>query len=273
MSKKIAREVQVEENSYDYEILPDAHNTGASGILKAAGLGQLVAGIQLSIDDSGKANALNFSSSSNLSKLTGTAVIEGYDFSDNDFVVIYEMFAKDGARILFRNCKFAGFKRGLAVGKPYIEFENCTFDSFTGSDASFSKCYFKNVSLNDVKAAKNVTISGCCFADGSHAVGFYDKDKNLRVGSVWKDNEYTYFTVLNYTGSDRKLVVLTDAEKCEYTISASAKTTDIKLKGQKKIILCYDETLPEMVIQIRCYNETGKEIWLSKALAQELFGK
>ncbi len=139
---------------------------GAASGLKKAGLGRTLDGIAFVANESKNANTLNFSSGS-LEKLSGTAILENYDFSDYDLIVLYEGAEHSPASIIFKNCRFGNFqKSSSALGTSvYMEFENCTFSTFLGTDATFRKCVFTDIFEWYFSEDENVSFSNCLFSD------------------------------------------------------------------------------------------------------------
>ncbi len=273
-----SRGAEVTQNDCDRIILADSHSTGAHGALKKAGLGNKLDGIRFSMNENGTANVMNFSESGGLGSLSGTAVIENFDFSNYDFIVLYENIAQISASIVFRNCKFGYFQKGqstIGTSVP-IQFENCTIGTFCGVNASFKECMFSESSLWNYYGDDSIKLIDCAFKDNSHLIGLVEKDEVLRVGSVWMESGETHLVVSNFTGEDRKLRVYTDFGESDFSLSGSFDvdewcTKEIIIPNECSFVLAYDITHPEDVTQIRFYNAGWKRVYLSKELEKFIF--
>lgn len=115
----------------------------------------------------------------------------------------------------------------------------------------------------------------------------------LYVGAVWKDEGSTHLSVTNDTNQTRKLIVVTDSGKREFTIPACPSGSELKSildNGEKityadmpfdrdivieedcKYVVCYDATIEGAARQIRFVNWTKEDVYLDKNTLDTLIG-
>ncbi len=149
----------VMETEVDYRVIPDKYNTGASGELTVIGLGDMVEGIQLVADGSGTRNVLDFFYRNK--NISGSIIIENMDFSAYPIMLYHSDKVENPVTIIFNNCKFSMVSTGIVAGVVSCEFTNCTFNCFTGSNASFYRCKFGDHYSDCIVPYQNVSVQDC----------------------------------------------------------------------------------------------------------------
>ncbi len=381
----------------DTRVMPDKYNTGCSGELTAFKMdteNPMMAGDVLIIPGSNATRfVLDFCYRNK--DISGTVVIENYDFSEYSLWSYNEDKVDRQIKVVFNNCKFGGVAVGKTDANISFEFNNCTITSFSGSNTTFNRCQFghtfsdglvpfvdievndsfftdmagmvtdkgahidgtqiygiagtdvSNVfynncrfeipglaregtaayvnacimlqlefsNANNVKFTdstvngggysiyaeakfdnltfENVKFEGVRFGDAYKYGIFYPKVDNaiemtgvsrtdsLYVGSVWKADGQTHFSVTNDTKQERKLVIETDKGIYQYTIPAcyvSSQFTsdllyedfpfdmDIVIPADCQYAVCYDNTLSGSGTQIRFENWGSSEVYLTKKM-------
>lgn len=152
----------VVETDADIHVIPDKYNTGAKGSLKKVKLGDTVCGIQLKADGSKTKNVFDFAYGNH--DISGTIVIEGYDFSANDVVFYNESTVERNISLVFKNCSFSGVSKSAEKNSIHLEFENCSFHNFNGSNATFERCFFGGSCYDGLNPYSNVKVCNCYFA-------------------------------------------------------------------------------------------------------------
>lgn len=155
----------ITETKYDKMIIPDKYNTGAKGELKKVGLGDMVEGIQLKADGSGKKNAFDFAYRNK--EISGRIEIRDYDFSDFEVAFYNEGKVERDIVLVFVNCSFSGFSKAAGESSVLCEFENCSFQHFAGSNASFNQCHFGYSYLDGMNPYNDVTVRNSYFSNMS----------------------------------------------------------------------------------------------------------
>lgn len=381
----------VQPTDADTNIMPDKYNTGAKGDLIMVGLGDTVNGIKFVPGNNSTVNALDFPKKN--AHISGTVTFENYDFSSYPLWTYSEYDIKVPIKVIFNNCKFSQIATGKTETLISYEFNNCTINSFKGSNATFNQCMFGksysdgivpfiNVSVNDCffcdmastseegaglhtdgtqiygyadldvtnvsynncrfeipaietggntayinacimlqleySNAKNVSFSNCTVNGGGYSIyardinkGFTFEDvtfdnirvgctklygsffpyissgivmknigetQNLYVGSVWKENGKTHFSVTNDTDIERELVIYADGKQYYYRIPACPSggvslssyeeypfDIDIVLPVDCGYAVCYDNTISGAAKQIRFENWSGGQVYLNEA--------
>lgn len=147
----------VQETQDDLILIPDKYNTGAMGELNRVELGDNVNEIQLAVSG-GAVNVLDFYYH-NKTK-SGTIIFRNYDFSGYEFAVYNEEKVTDRTiKIIFENCKFAKISVGKAKGNFSYEFNNCSINTFLGSNAVFNECRFGGNYTDGLNPFQNVHVN------------------------------------------------------------------------------------------------------------------
>jgi len=174
------------ETDEDIRVIPDKYNTGAKGELTKVELGDKVGEIQLKVDGTGTKNTLGFYYSNKT--VSGTVVIENMDFSKYPLLIYHSEKLTNAMTIVFNNCKFSVMSTGKFDSKISYEFNNCTFQRFTGSDATFTRCKFGDSYSDGIVPFQNILVQDCFISnmsvvkteegelhsDGTHLYGHAD---------------------------------------------------------------------------------------------------
>lgn len=151
----------------DRRVIPDKYNTGCQGdLVKIQGETE-INGITVTYS-SGNFVFDFFYRNKNIS---GTVIIENYDFSEHSVVVYNEKSVKGkNIKLVFKNCNFYGFNNGRPESDVFsYEFDNCSFKIFQGSNAVFNKCRFGGSYNDGLIPFSNVTVKDCYFSDFASA--------------------------------------------------------------------------------------------------------
>ncbi len=170
----------------------------------------------------------------------------------------------------FSNAKNLKFKDMLVNGGGYSIYAESKYDDFTFEDVKFEGIRFGDASKYGIiypKVDKTIEITGVSRTDG------------LYVGSVWKEDGQTHFSVTNDTRQERTLLIYTDKGIYTYTIPAcfvNAQFTsdlvykdfpfdmDIVVPADCQYAVCYDNTLKGCGSQIRFVNWSKQDVYLTK---------
>lgn len=394
----------IREAETDVRVIPDIYNTGVKGDLIPVELASTINGIRFKSTTAASTvrNVLDFAYSNKA--ISGTVCFENYDFSDNPLGTSNEQKVDRAIKVVFNNCKFSAVSVGRDKGKMSYEFNNCTIESFYGSNAVFNNCQFGRSYKDGMVPYQNVVVKDCFFLDmsgqtattksmhvdatqiygtsgidvqdvyfdncrfeippirevGSSAkinacimlqlefsnaknVAFTDCIVNgggysiyawaantgytlenvefngirfgcakqygilhpqvsssialedmavtetLYVGSVWKEDANTHFSVSNDTAQERKFTVITSEATYEYEIPACPSGTtlakgsysyedlpfDVNIVVPEDCLyaVCYDSTLDGYVKQIRFVNWSGKDVFLDSGLLKDFSAK
>lgn len=218
-----------------------------------------------------------------------------------DGTQIYGVAGTDVSNVHYNNCRFEipGLAReGTAAYVNacimlQLEFSNANNVKFTDSTVNgggysiYAEAKFDNLTFENVK------FDGIRFGDAYKYGIFYPKvdsaiemtgvsrTDTLYVGSVWKTDGQTHFSVTNDTKQERKLVIETDKGIYQYTIPAcyvSSQFTsdllyedfpfdvDIVVPADCQYAVCYDNTLNGCGTQIRFANWGESEVYLTKEM-------
>lgn len=383
----------------DVRVIPDKYNTGAKGTLLSVGLGQPLGELCLKAGNNGTTNVLDFVYGN--SHISGTVVFENLDFSAYPFALYHAAEVEKEIRLVFKNCRFSSVLFEKQDCLIESEFENCTFHSFYGSNATFERCAFGGSYTDGIVPFRNIRVNHCFFSDmtsviaadkerhidGTQIYGFAGLDagnieynncrfeipsigkeestadvnacimlqmeysnadgirfqdciingggysvyawskkdgftlenvsfENIRfgcadkfgrfyprlsssvslenikdtdtlyVGSVWKENGATHFSVTNDTNEERILLIYTDKGRYEQRIAAcpsgeqlNSEMTyeqlpfdlDVAIPVDCGYAVCFDGTRAGFAEQIRYRNWSGEPVVLSREAAAELY--
>ena len=230
--------------------------------------------------------------------------IMGYNVVDNKTKeVINSIDAKD---ISFKNCRFE---------VPAITFEGCPayvnacimiqLEKSNGSDIFVEDCIvngggytiycqacdgasMENVSIKNVKVG-SAQIYGMVYPNIDKNVVTLNSisiTNSLYIGSVYKENGNTVFSVSNDTGHKRKLRAITDKGTYDFTIKAGPTRTTLENRTFKEFtdlpvdiletieedcsyVVFFDVTNPEEAKQIRYVNYTDAPVSFDKSIITE----
>lgn len=394
-------EIIVSENDYDKMIIPDKYNTGCNGELEEVVFdteNPIVVNDVVFITSGGTKFVLDFHYR-NKDK-SGDIIIENKDFSSNAVTCYHEDLVDRNIKVIFNNCRFKSMSTGKGEGNVSYEFNNCTMNSFYGSNSILNRCQFGenytdgivpfcNIEVNDCffkdmagvmtddpahtdgtqlyghagldvenikynncrfeipplhldgcaaginacimlqlefSSGKDILFKNCIVNGGGYSIYarstkdeltqtnvkfdgikfgcaaryglFYSRihpdvefsnisrTDSLYVGTVWKDDEGTHFSVTNDTNDERDLLIYTDKGTFTYKIPGcplfSQMTSDMLYKDlpfDMDIVIpedcsyavCYDNTESKMSNQIRFVNYTSDEVVLDSNIAEELY--
>lgn len=147
----------------DLTIIPDKYNTGATGYLKTVGLGDTIGEIEFSSESGGARNAIDFRYRN--TTIVGTIAFDNYDFSAYPVAVEKTTEITRKIKLVFNNCKFSGFSANKEDSCVTFEFNNCTIESFSGSNATFNNCKFGGSYYDGMNPFRNVEVNNCFFCD------------------------------------------------------------------------------------------------------------
>ncbi|MBQ8821100.1 MAG: leucine-rich repeat protein [Lachnospiraceae bacterium] len=387
----------------DTQVIPDAYNTGCQGILTPITMngGSSTTLYDLSITSGNNGTAFVFDFFYRNKDISGTIYIENYDFSSRTVNVYNEDKVDREIKLIFNNCKFSKVTVGRADSNMSYEFNNCSMNSFYGSNATFNHCRFGDSNSDGLIPFRNIQVNNCFFGnmgttasngglhiDGTQIYGHkgidvqnvhfnncrfsvpsltpagstnsinacimlsleYSNGNNLSfnniyvngggytiyagakynsltldnvvfnnirfgcagkyglfypgspasvqksnilsadslyVGSVWKENGQTHFSVTNDTNRERSLLIYTDAGIFTYTIPAcitgneiTSATTyndfpfdmDIVIPADCKYAVCFDNTIQGCGLQLRFVNWDNSEVRLTSDVRNILYG-
>lgn len=160
--------VLIEYTEDDINVIPDKYNTGAQGELKKVTLGDKVNGIQLIAGNNATTNVFDFATRNNT--FSGTIIISDFDFSDYPITIYNEAQLTRNIKLVFNNCKFSIVTTGKEEYQISYEFNNCTINSFVGSNAEFNNCLFGRYFKDGIVPFQNVAVNNCYFCDLTSAV-------------------------------------------------------------------------------------------------------
>lgn len=158
-----ASDVLITNNAFDEQVIPDKYNTGCKGELNKATFNQTINGVLVIPASNNTRYVLDFYYRNK--DVSGTVIIENYDFTDYSLWVYNEDKVERNIHIIFKNCKFSSVATGKSVGKITFAFENCTINSFSGSNATFNRCQFGNSYSDGLVPFQNISVNHCFFTD------------------------------------------------------------------------------------------------------------
>lgn len=168
-----------------------------------------------------------------------------------------------------------------------LSFTNCTVNG--GGYSIYARDKGKGFTFDNVKF-QNIQV-GCTKLYGtfypiiSPGIDFENilETQNLYVGSVWKKNGETHFSVTNDTAFDHTLMIYADGELYDYEIPACPSggvylesyesypfDMDIVVPADCKYAVCYDVTEAGLVEQIRFVNWTDDSVILDETMGATL---
>lgn len=164
----------------DKEIIPDKYNTGASGNLTKYAFGDDLGGlfVLLSGVSDEPLPTINFLFAQNQQS---NYVIENIDFTDYFKIQFISYAVPNKVKITFKNCKFKYIAVAQAIDDNIsFEFNNCTIETFGGSNATFNHCKFGKGSEDSINAYKNVIVKNSYISD----IAAYNSTKELHYDGV-----------------------------------------------------------------------------------------
>ena len=147
----------------DLNVIPDKYNTGCTGgLTKVTGACE-INGLEFRL--SGTNIVLDFYYANK--NASGQYIFENLDFSDYGFVFNSEnKFNGKKVNITFRNCRFYTITTQRAASEIFsYKYENCTIAKFSGSNSSFSRCFFGNTYWDCIVPFYNIFVYDCYFCN------------------------------------------------------------------------------------------------------------
>lgn len=222
--------------------------------------------------------------------------IMGYRYTDKETGEQVEVDAKD---IKFKNCRFevpnilleytkASVNACIMLQLEYSDIygfsaENCILNG--GSNAIYAEGskynrLLQNVSFSNIKIGA-AQYNGAIYQVVDPNVAFKNVigTNSLYIGSVYKQDGLTWFSVSNDTGRDRKLRIITDKNSYDFTFKAGPTRKTLENRTFKEFgdlpidiltpidedcsyAVCYDITDPKEVKQIRFVNYTDENVFI-----------
>lgn len=159
----------VVEGARDTMIIPDKYNSGCNEnkiVNKVSAEGQY-GGLNFKVGSGGTVLAVDFVYGNR--DAASHTVIRDMDFSA--YMIEFRKGNTISSRkeIIFENCKFNSVRTDDEPGAVEYVFKNCTLTYFSGSNASFSDCYFGGTGGDALNPAQNVEVKDCYIADLARA--------------------------------------------------------------------------------------------------------
>ena len=162
---------------YDYNIIPDSHNTGCAGSLTKVNTAGTVDGVAYGFGDNGTTLVMDLYYSNVNKNLPEIVIIKDKDFSDYKFAIRHISMSDVKRVIYFDNCKFAAVTTDVEQEMVEFHFNNCSFVNYYGSQSTFTRCFFGGSGGDGLNPFRNVTVKECYFSEfpqdtgGNHADG------------------------------------------------------------------------------------------------------
>ncbi len=156
----------VEPGDYDINIIPDKFNTGCydTSVLEKINSACVVDGVEYRMGDNGNRVVIDLYYSEVNEELSNEIVICNKDFSDKFFSVYHLSMIDKKITITFENCVFDQMFLDIAQNKVDFYFSNCSFGYFSGSNATFDKCFFGGSCYDGMNPFQNVTVKNSYYA-------------------------------------------------------------------------------------------------------------
>jgi len=178
----------------------------------------------------------------------------------------------------FNSAQNMAFRNCIVNGGGYTIYAGCKYEGLTMENISF-----ENIRFGDA------AMYGIVYPNPNINVEMKDMAPTdlLYVGTVWKDESGTHFSVSNDTNRERQLVIYTDKGIFTHTIPACPAITknncteyeykdmpfdlDIVVPTDCAYAVCYDNTLAGCGTQIRFQNWTEEDVFLSEELVNTVY--
>ncbi len=156
----------VSEGYYDENVIPDKYNTGCcdSSVLEKINSACVVDGVEYKLGDNGKRVVIDLYYSNTNKGLADEVVIRNKDFSDKVFSVYRSNMRESQMKIVFENCVFDQIFLDYTQDMVDFCFVDCTIRYFSGSEATFDKCFFGGSCYDGMNPFRNVTVRDSYFA-------------------------------------------------------------------------------------------------------------
>lgn len=222
-----------------------------------------------------------------------------------DGTQIYGVAGIDVKNVSFDNCRFEIPGHANAGSTAYInacimlqlEYSNANKVNFTncivngGGYSIYAWDKKKGYTFDDVKFSG--IRSGCAKTMGTlyHTVSpgitieDIEETDSIYIGSVWKENGSTHFSVTNDTNQKRKLMIYTDKGEYEYIIPACPEGAqlkqvysysdfpfdiDIVIPENCSYAVCYDATIDGYAKQVRYVNWSENAVYMDADVLRSL---
>ena len=157
----------VTETDADIRVIPDKYNTGCNEEVVYFPMDtenpMMIGDVLIIPSGGGSTFVLDFGYRNK--EITGTVYIENYDFTDAIFRSYHEDLCDREIKVVFNNCKFTNVLTGRAECNISYEYNNCSFDSFSGSNAVFNRCQFGHTYKDGIVPFVDVEVNDCFFTD------------------------------------------------------------------------------------------------------------
>ena len=163
----VSANTRVSQTKSDIDILPDKYNTGCSKDLELITLnleeGNLVDDILIIQGSNGTKFVLDFYYRNKDKE--GIINIKNKDFSSLGFVCYHEDLVERNIKVIFTNCRFSSCSTGRNPKNISYEFNNCSFNSFYGSNSVLDRCQFGENYTDGIVPFVNVEVKNSFFKD------------------------------------------------------------------------------------------------------------
>ncbi len=178
--------------------------------------------------------------------------------------IMLQLEYSSGNNIKFTDCRVNG---GGYTVYAEAKFENLTFENVKFDGLIFGDAYKHGIFYPKIN--KNIEFTGVSRTD------------SLYIGSVWKEENQTHFSVTNDTAQERELLIETDKGIYQYTIPACYVASefhnkmlyeefpfdiDIAIPADCRYAVCYDNTRSGFGKQIRFVNWGDGAVYLSEEM-------
>lgn len=158
---------RIEQTAEDICVIPDKYNTGCDEnliLFEMDTVNEMKIG-DILIIPSGEGSTFVLDFGRRNQEISGTVYIENYDFSKAIFRSYHEDMCDREIKVVFNNCRFGNILTGRAEGNISYEYNNCSFENFSGSNAVFNRCHFGGTYKDGIVPFVDVTVNDCFFSD------------------------------------------------------------------------------------------------------------
>lgn len=158
-------DVCIEQNEYDKKVIPDKYNTSPKGKLTKVKLEDTVNGVYFRVGNSNGKDIRVMDFYYQNKDVSGTIVFDNYDFSDYGVTIYNADLIDRNIKLIFNNCKFSSVSFPKGRCPVTGEFNNCSFNSFYGGNATFNYCQFGQSYSDGIVPFQDVNVNSCFFYD------------------------------------------------------------------------------------------------------------
>lgn len=210
----IQKENEINIKDFLYKKIPDKYNTGPEPGTSFSKIGKegLVNGLYIKIDDK-KDYVITSYIPKNVMEMPSKVVIENYDFQDGNFRVVGADRFSEKKTIIFKNCKFKGFRNGAPYddNKLTFIFDHCSFGGGVNEiNINLNWCKIGGFPQDAMNPLKNFKVQNCFIYDlscegnekGTHIDGFqiYGRENTIG-GNILFDNVRFEIPSIYYEGN------------------------------------------------------------------------